>query len=246
MPIVDTDLVYYGSLNRPKDDTALTGGGVDVDHRGVLAQLAANDTLEIVSSAAGDTTQNLTVTGRDDAGAIIQDTQQLNGTTPVAIVGTFERVTEDFMDADAVGTVTVRRASAGPTVNEIPPGERGAFIFFQGSASAASPVTRYEKGFLRNNHPTLTLNSAAAELIADPSSRIRFGIEATKDDTNTTTNRVTAPAGITFVDDNVSQPLPGGTLEAGSGIGTWIEQALVADDIAYRSTYTLQLSGTTV
>ncbi|HSR50923.1 MAG TPA: hypothetical protein VLV83_08840 [Acidobacteriota bacterium] len=246
MPIADTDLVFYGSLNRPEDDISTSGGAIDTDHRMGLTQLAASDTVEMLSDNAGDTTQNVTVTGRDAAGAVVSEQQTLNGTTVVSFTPTFERILKIVMDADATGTITVRRSSAGPTVATIPPGERGAFANFIKSASQSSPVTRFEKLFGRNSHGTLTLNDAEVELTADPDARIRMGLAATKDDSGSVANRVTAPGGITFVDDGVAQSVPGTTLEAGSGIGVWVEQALLADDPPFNSTFTLQLKGTSV
>ena len=246
MAVLATDLIVYNSLNRPEDDTTLTGGGIDVDHRPVFTPLAANDTLEMLSSAAGDTTQTVTITGRDAVGAIISDVQTLNGTTVVSFTGTFERVLKVVMSADAVGIITIRRASAGPTVGTIPVGERGFNRMFYDSASEAASVERYEKVFGRNNNGTDTLTNAEIELTADPSSRIRIGLAATKGDTATIANRKAVPAGITFVDDNVAQAVPTDQLAAGEAIGVWIEQDLLADDSPFKSSFDLTIRGTTV
>jgi hypothetical protein len=244
MAIVAADLIGYNAANKPQDDTSTGGGGRDVDNRFDLIQLAANDTLEMVSSAAGDTTQGVTVFGRDAAGAELSDTQTVNGTSVVAFTGTFERIISVLMDADAVGIVTVRRSSSGPTVYAIPIGERGASALFIKSASAVGAVTRYDKIFWENAHATLTLTAATVELTADPDSRIRIGVHTSKNDTATITNRLTAPGGITFVDDSVTQAVPGNTLEALSDIGVWIEQALLAADAPFNSSFTTELAGT--
>lgn len=246
MPITAAELIAYSPLNRPVDDVTTGGGGRDVDVRPDFTQLAANDTLEVLSAAAGDTTQNVTVEGRDAAGAILTDTVLLTGTTPVAFTGTFERVLFVDMDADAVGIVTVRRASAGPTVYAIPIGEQGCAAQFQRSASEAGATTRFDKLFWRNTNATLTLNSALVQLTADPSSVIRQGVHTALNDTATITDRETAPAGVTFVDDSVTQSVPGTTLPAVNDIGVWTELALAADNVAIRDTFTTELAGTTV
>lgn len=243
--IAASDLLLFNAANRPEDDSTTGGGARDPDYRPDFTQLAANDQLEVLSSAAGDTTQVVTVDGRDAAGAFVTATATLNGTTPVALTPatTFERVLSISMDADAAGTVTIRRAGAGPTVYQIPPAERGCSATFIAAASDASPVTRYDKLHWLNNHGTLTLNSAQVQLTADPAGVIRQGVHTAVNDSATITNRLTTPAGITFVDDGVQQAVPGDALAAGEAIGIWIEQALAADNPPVRNTYTLELAG---
>lgn len=245
MPIVAADLIAFEALNRPDDDTTLTGGGIDLDHRPTFTQLAANDSLEAVSTSASDT-QTITVVGRNAAGAKITNAVALTGTTPVTIPGgVHERVLRCSIPTDAVGTITLRRITAGPTVGTIQPAERGFHAKFVDSAAESGAVTRWEKIHWKNTHASLTLNSATVKLTADPSARIRTGVHTAKNDTATIANRKTSP-GVTFVDDNVAQAVPGNTLEAVSNIGVWIEQALLAGDSPLRSSYTTELAGTTV
>jgi len=247
MPIASADLIALGSLNRPEDDTALVGGAIDIDNRPVFTQLAANDTVQVKSDNAGDITQNVTITGRDAAGAEVSEVLgPLTGVTPVVGTQTFERVLKVVMDADAVGIITVER-TIGPTlIQTIPIGERGFYGLFIKSASESAATTRFEKLFWKNTHASLTLNAAKVELTADPAAKIRLGLEAAKNDTNTAANRKTAPGGVTFVDNNVKQDVPGNTLEAASAIGTWIELALAIDDTPVKDTFTTQLEGTSV
>ncbi|MFQ5702701.1 MAG: hypothetical protein ACE5HT_01630 [Gemmatimonadales bacterium] len=248
MPIVAADLIAYNALSRPEDDTSTGGGGIDIDNRPAFTPLAANDDLEVLSSAAGDTTQVVTVDGRDATGAFVTATATLNGTTAVILspATTFERVLSVLLNADAVGTVTLRRSIAGATVYAIPIGERGASAFFIAAASQSGAVTRYDKMFWRNAHGSLTLTTAQVQLTADPAAVIRQGVAATKGDTATIANRVTAPSGITFVDDSVQQAVPTNNLASTENIGVWIEQALAADNAAIRSTFTTELAGNTV
>lgn len=246
MSIIAAELNLFGALSRPENDIALTGGAIDPDNRPVFSQLAANDTLEVLSSAAGDTTQLVTVTGRDAAGAVFSDSKTLSGTTPVAFTGTFERVQKVVMDSDAVGIVTIRRAAAGPTVGTIPIGERGFFAHFLNAASESGATTRFEKDHWRNDNASLTLNVAVVQLFADPSSVIRQGVESAKNDSATVANRKAAPAGVTFVDDGIDQAVPGNTLEAASSIGLWWELALASGNVPIRDTFTARIAGTSV
>jgi len=95
-------------------------GGLDSD---VSVPLAAPGTIEIVSSAAGDTTQTVTVYGLTGAGAVIAETLTLDGTTPV--VGTATFAANDVLGAKVVGTIAgtvlVRASGVGATVFSIAP-----------------------------------------------------------------------------------------------------------------------------
>jgi len=249
MAIAATDLKFYAAANMPEDDSNTVGGAIDALRQIVFTQLVANDNIEVVSSSASDTTQVVTVDGRDAGGAFVTATATLNGTTPVVLspATTFERVLTITMSATTVGTVTIRRSPAAGDIYTIPIGELGVLALFVKSASDPSVTkTRYMKVFCKNTHGSLTLTVAKIDLTADPDSRIRFGLAGTKDDSATATNRLTAPGGITFFDDNNAQDVPGTTLEAASGIGVWVEQALTAGDAPHRTTFTLKASGESV
>lgn len=244
MPIAPTDLIAYLSLNRPEDDVTTSGGGISVDHRPTFTQLTANALIAVISDGAD--TRVVTVRGRNAAGALVTDTITLTGAVEAVGTVTFERVLRVTVPTeDASRTVTVRQGAGGSTISTIPLNELGFQAMFIDSASSASPETRFEKFFWRNSHATLTLNAAKVRLSADPSSRMRQGIATTKNDTLSVANRKTTPGGITFVDDAVDQDVPGTTLEAASAIGVWMEQALLASDAPFRSTFTSQISGTT-
>jgi len=245
MAIVAADLIAYNAINQPTDDVATGGGGRDVDSRPTFTQLAANDDTEFQSTNAGDT-GNVTTNGRSATGATAAETLTLTGVTTKTGTQVFERILDVRMVADAIGTVTFRRQPAGATIYVIPIGERGASAFFKRSASAAGIVIRYDKMFWRNNHATLSLTGAKTRLTADPDARIRVGVHTSVNDSATITNRVTAPGGITFVDDAVDQTVPGTDLAAVTDIGLWIEENLPASDPAHRTTFTTQLSGATV
>lgn len=245
MSILSTDLVAYASASRPEDDVSATGGAINPDVRLVFSQLAANDTLRVFSSDADDITQTITVKGRKADGAIATATADLNGTGLVTLspATTFERVLSAILDADCEGDVTLERVTTGDDIGIIPAGERGFAQVFIGSVSESAQAIRYEKGFFKNNHATLTLTSAKVKLTADPSTKIKIGLAAAKDDSGSVANRKAAPGGISFVDDNVDIDVPDTTLEAASAIGVWFEQTLSAYDAPVRSTFTVQPRG---
>jgi len=247
MPIAATDLKLYGTANHAENDTATQGGAISTVKKLEFTQIAANDDLEALSDNAGDT-MNLTITARSTAGAIVSETKALTGTTAAifSTIGVVERFLKAVLASAATGTITIRRSVGGATVATLAPGQTEARLVFYDAASESGSTTRYEKGFFKNEHGSLTLNSAAIKLTADPSAVIRVGSAPSKGDTATATNRKTAPASVTFVDDGVSQAIPTGALAAGETIGVWFELALAADAAAAKSSLTVELSGTTI
>jgi hypothetical protein len=246
MSILAAELIVFGPASRPIDDVSTSGGAIDLDVRPSFTQIAATDNIEVLSSNVGDTTQTLTVQYRNAAGAFLTENINLNGTTPVTSVASMERVLGARLGADAAGIVTVRRATGDTLIGTIPIAEREFYASFRKSASAASPLVRYEKVFCKNTNGSLTLNDADVTLTADPDAKITIGLAATKDDTGSVVDRLTAPGGVSFSDDNVALAVPGATLESGVAIGTWVKQSLIADDVPYKSSYTLRIRGTSI
>jgi len=245
MPIAASDLLLQGAASRPTDDATTSGGARDAANKPEFTQLTGNSVVAAISDGAD--VRTLTVTGRNTAGAVVSDVITLTGAVEAVGVVTFERIQRAVLSgADGARTVTVRQGAGGATRATLGPNVTSVSMLFQNAASETGAVNRYEKTFWLNNHGSLTLNSASVKLTADPAARIRIGLAATKGDTATVSNRKTAPGGITFVDDNVSQSVPGTTLEAATGIGVWVAQELLAADSPIRSTYTLELSGTSV
>jgi len=254
MSIVASELIPYCAINRPTDDVSTGGGSLAdttaaaVGNKGVrpnFTQWSANAVITFQSTAAGDTA-TATINGRATTGAINSDSFAMTGVTEKVGTITFERILDFSIGAVAVGTITVRQAAGGTTRYTIPIGEVGASALFKRSASGGGILIRYDKVFWKNTNASLTLNSAAVMLTADPDARIRIGVHTAKGDSATIANRLTAPAGVSFVDDSVSQNVPTGTLAAAENIGVWIEENLPANDPPHRTTFTLQLSGTTV
>jgi hypothetical protein len=95
MPIATTDLVQFASANMPDIDTGTSGGAIDTLRRSDFTQIAANDTIQALSSSAGDT-MNLTVEGRNAAGQVVTETKALTGTTAITFstLATVERSPE--------------------------------------------------------------------------------------------------------------------------------------------------------
>lgn len=251
MAITSENLVFYASANMPESDSTTSGGAIDVDTRIIFTDISAADTVEVVSANAGDTTQTVTITGRRADGVIVSDALSLNGTTVVTSTETFERILKVVMDSDAAGIVTVRKQSDNVTIGNIPIGERGfrrPFYDATAYATGGGAKVLYEKIHLANIHSTLALLNAAIEATSDPSSLLAFRLEDALNDTNSATNRLTAPTGLDANSwDDSSKSVPGGYLGAsGSGedtIGIWIQLSLSESQAPGESSYTLTVTG---
>lgn len=111
MSILLSDLKLYGSQVMPDDDTILAiGGAKDTDKR--MEFFDVNGLIQGVSSATNDTTQQITVFGRDAAGVIVSETQTLTGQTPVAFITTWERLLKALKNAICRGDVSVEAQTA--------------------------------------------------------------------------------------------------------------------------------------
>lgn len=117
MPVTARDLVFYGSANMQETDSGTQGGAISTSKRPVFADVTPTGNVQIVSSAAGDTTQTVTVTGRDGAGVIISEGKTLNGTTAVAMTTntSWERLLKGVKSATCAGDVAVEAATATRT-----------------------------------------------------------------------------------------------------------------------------------
>lgn len=250
MPIVATDIIAYGSASMPDDDTPTgIGGAIDLTTRIVFTDITPAGLVEVVSSSASDTTQTVTLYGRNAGGTLISDVQTLTGTTAVDFSGTFERILKIVMSATAVGTVTIRKDGAGGDLADLEPGVtdiRRPFYNASADVSGGSARDYYEKVFFKNTHGTLDLTTATIAEQADPSGFVTFDLESTLDgtDTNGAGNRQTHTGGYTF--DNTTKDVANSqSLTSGAAQGCWLKLALAAGQAAQNTSWTARVSGAT-
>lgn len=242
MALVAADFVFHGAANRPGDDSSQSGGAIDLLARPIFTQFTAPDVVAFVSS--GGDTRTITVVGRNTSGLLTTENIALNGTSEVTTVGTFERVlTLTANIINAARTITARQGASGPTFATIAPSETVRYAFFQESFSENTISLRHEKLFCKNTHGILTLNQAALQLTADPLAKYRIGAAPSVDDTGSIANRKVFPPSVTFVDDNIDAPVPGGVLGPGKAIGMWVEQRLSTLGPGFKVGIDITLSG---
>lgn len=246
MSIVASELKKFLSANRPTDNTSTSGGAISTTSKPLSAQFSASAQPYIESDNAGDT-MNVTIVGRNSAGEIIQETKALNGTTPVAFTASFLTLHTVTIASAATGTVLVKQGNGGTTRHTFAPGDLVAAILFQRAASDPdSALDYYEKEFFKNTNGTLSLTTAFVELVTPLDDIFEIALAASKDDSVSVANRLTAPAGgLTFVDDGTDLAVPSGNLAAGEAIGVWVKMKLNAGHAAGLPTFTTRLKGNT-
>lgn len=109
MAVQDKDILWCGSANMQEDDASTPqGGAIDLAKKVTWAEISAVQ-VEAVSSASGDTTQTVTVTGRNAAGELKSETITLTGQTPVQAASpiTWDRMLKAVKSATCAGTIAV-------------------------------------------------------------------------------------------------------------------------------------------
>ncbi len=140
MPIGLGELWVYGSAVMPDDDSTLNIGGAIATSK-TVEFIDASGTLQGVSSAAGDTTQSVTVTYRDTAGIIQTLVIALNGTTPVTNAAVTERLLKAVKSATTTGDVAVETQTAERT-GTAQVGSTSTSIILDSGASAVDDAYR--------------------------------------------------------------------------------------------------------
>ena len=121
------DRKFYKVVPDPED----RGSGVSRYYRqweetGFTASLAADDTIQVLSSSTSDGSGfSVRLVGRNTSGIVIGETLTLNGTTAVTSTNTFDsgslmRVSKS---ANTTGVITVRRTTGATTLIQMAPTE---------------------------------------------------------------------------------------------------------------------------
>ncbi len=252
MPIVGTDLVFYGSQNMPTGDSGAGGGTINtgvivIFQDGALPNALGPDTIRIESDNALDVEQ-IKIYGRSAAGVFQSESIVMSGVTPVTGVLSHDRLIMcDFTGATHTGTVQIRLGSTPfsiiGTMIEGVNTLRRPFVNCIANAAGGGDKSFFEQIFLRNNHATLTLTNAAVTGSASGLASI-FGIAVHSGfgSNSTVADRLTAPTGMDDFDDNVHSI---GDFSAGSGQSVWLRLDLDAGTAPQLDTYVINVSGNT-
>jgi len=251
MAVAANDLVVYGSATMGDDDVATQiGGAIDTTVRLVFTDITPAGLIEVVSDNVGDTTQTLTVYGRNSAGELISESKTVNGLTSVDFTSTWERLLRATLSGAGAGIITLRKNAAAGDLMVFAAGEieiRRPFYNAVAEGSGGATRTYYEKIFMKNNNVTSSLTNAVISENADPTAKVSFDLESTldgTDDNGVGNNRQVAPSGYTF--DSANKNVANSQNHSPSGAqGIWLLLTLSPGDLATNSYYTLRETGET-
>lgn len=245
MSVTGADLVVYNSLDTPVNDTSTAGGDINAYMRATFDDPTSAATIAFFSTSALDV-QNVSVTGRSSAGAVISEALAMSGATTVTSSNTYERILTCALASGAAGTVTVSGTSVNK-ITDIPTAETGfRRPFYDATASTDDAKTLYEKVFVKNNNSSSTLSNATLiEVSSGLYSSIAFGIENNKKSSQTISNRTSVPTGIGGGFGSSPSGFGDDELTAGDYQGVWLKLSLTAGEGATNSYYQVQVSGTT-
>jgi hypothetical protein len=247
MPLALTDFQWFGSATMPVDDALQNiGGGIDVTKKPIFTRIGSATTLEMLSSAAGDTTQTVTIYYIGNDGVLTSEVKALNGTSVISFTATMKIFLRAVKSAGTTGTVTIRKAGAGATIATMEPAIVDVRIPGYNMVSDPSVAkTYYDKIFAKNNHATIALGTASLILAADPQSVWTFALETSLGGSTTNgagNNRQVAPSGFSFdaANKNIANS---GNFTAQTAQGIWLKCLLPIGKDPFDDTFTLRLSG---
>lgn len=264
MSVIASDLVFYASAGMVSGDSDTVGGAIDLTREIIFddavlcnspAASGGDGTLRYVATNDADNGVTVNVRGRNSEGSLVEEAKDV-GNSGVDVTGTqvFERILWASLD-DHDYDIQVND-SDGNNIFTVGSGVTGIMRPFIGISSDPSENKDfYSKIFLKNNNSTNALLNANIIENADPSTFITFAIEDAVNDNGTSTNRLTAPNAATIgpsgFDSNTktlaAQTDAGTTdLGAGSGIGVWLKISLPSGQASSKTTYTMQISGSTI
>lgn len=111
MSVLLSDIKIYAAAVNPEDDSVTAiGGAIDLTKKFDFTDFSGNS--KGVSDNSGDTTQVLTLTYRDSAGAIQSTTIALNGVTEVTNATSISRALKAHKSATCAGSVVLVSQSA--------------------------------------------------------------------------------------------------------------------------------------
>lgn len=254
MPVASADLIFCGAAAHAEDDSAGQGGAIDTSVRIVFEGLEMSATDQVKLYTASTVTVSYRVTGRDGGGSIVTEDFAFAAESGTK-TGTqaFERILkiEKLTGGLASGaTMAVQEKTAGTTkcylygsgvdvagveVTEV------RRLFIGATRPGSSTTARYEKFFILNTSGD-DVSEAEVKETADPDGLMTFAVATSKDDTESTANRLTAPTSVSAF-DNADKDVPTTNLAGGEAIGVWACQTLASTTTVGVSSFNTQLYG---
>lgn len=253
MSIVSSELIAYASARMPEDDTSPYGGAINTGVKVTFTDIAATDDIVVSSSSASDVTQVVTIHGRIANGTIVDTNVNVAGTGRVSTSPTvYERLLSATINSGHVGTITIARDNSPSydAIGTMEPGVTGLRRLFNQAFSSTVAKDYYEKIFIKNTNTSLALLGAiVTEVASGGFALVDYTLESGVNGNASGANRLTVPAsgatlGGSGVFNSSAKAVPGTDLANTAAIGIWLHLPLASGAAAQKSTYTLQIDGT--
>lgn len=227
-------------------------GDVAIERATATRSNTAQGGAQSNASTAAYITLDASASGTDDLyrGMVIRTT---GGTGPnqirtcIKYDGTLKRAYVDRDWGTLVDATTTFRVGEGMYFPKSPAEVLEVLrLFYNASADVAggSSRTYYEKFFIKNRHATLALTAAQVAESADPSGNVTYGLESSLDGSTTSTDRRTAPGGVTINNTTPKNVANSQNLSSGSAQAVWACLTLAAGAAAAKTSWTPQITGT--
>jgi len=253
MPVTADELIFTGCDQHAEDDVSQQGGAESMGKRISFdgGEMASSGTVYLEADVA--ITGTWRVTGRSAGGIVTEDfvfsaeAGPKNGSQSFDYLTKVELVTGNLAAAATLGVYETTPDSIlcylyGNGVDPLGVEVTEVRRFFLNSIIPGGGSTdRYEKMFVRNVDPSDAVSLGEGRETADAGGEFEFAIATALGDTESTTDRLTAPVAVgTF--DSLDKSLPT-NLVAGSAIALWAKYTLSAGASAGARHYNQQVRG---
>lgn len=133
-------------LHALADDVDAATEIVAHDMATAFAQLAAEDTIEVLSGSALDLTQVVTVYGIDSAGNQASEAITLTGDTAVTSSTTWRYIENARLNVECAGLITIRRATGDTFIMEIGIGDMHTQVCQHFNGTKTSYISYFDAG----------------------------------------------------------------------------------------------------
>ncbi len=248
MSLSEDDIKYYAPLNNPTDDSSTLGGGINTSD-----ELNGNSIGEIFPTRGADTDGGSDVVSyakmfaKNTSATDDMESAQIyiaNHLEQPGSDGVITLVSDSDNDDDSLyARIYIEQTDGSKTSEDITldgttqvsgtlPVKAGTNVKAEIRSVSGDALTAVE-GNIAITRGTLLGYIPSGRKTAQGNYAI--GLESSLDDTATTTNRLTAPSGITFYQPGTRNAAldvaNGGTLSAGSAQGIWVKQTLYDGEI---------------
>jgi hypothetical protein len=220
-------IVVYGSSNYQATNSGSPQGGAIALTTKIITTPVQFGRLELRSSSALDRNQRYLVEGYLKGGYPTSDIVMLNGsnavqTSKVMAVMRISKLSGGSLDGQVIAQVNSQTIGI---LDKDPHGAVEALelrrLFYQTYGDRDSSTVFYEKVFIRNNHPELTLTHVNISQALDEDETVEFAFDSTVNGNSTSTSRINRPQDILSAQfTDIPRNIP--NIAPAEAIGMWL------------------------